>query len=483
MESLKKNFVYNIVYQILIIILPLITAPYIARVLGAENVGIYSYTYSIAYYFSIFAMLGISNHGNRMIASTKKNRDKMSVTFWSIYAVQFFTFVISIIAYVIYLATFAKDNKLILIIQTIYIISGMFDISWLFFGLEKFKITVTRNIIIKFLTVISIFLFVKTKNDLVQYTFIMVLGTLLSQIYLWKYVGKEVNSIKIDMNIIRENIKPILILFIPVLSFSIYKVMDKIMLGNMASYEQVGYYNNAEKITNIPMGIITALGAVMLPRMSTLIAEGENKKTEKYIIMSIKLVTVLASAIAFGLMGISDVFSPVFFGEDFSACAPIIILLSITVFFISWANVVRTQFLIPNHYDKIYIFSTIIGAIVNLVLNLIFIPKYQAMGAAIGTIAAEFTLMFIQAFSIRKDINIFKVIFRYLSFIILGLAMMLAVQTIGKLMGTSIKTLIVQIASGIVIYSIGALILLKIKNDELYQNISDTIFKMVKIKI
>lgn len=483
MESLKKNFVYNIVYQILIIILPLITAPYIARVLGAENVGIYSYTYSIAYYFSIFAMLGISNHGNRMIASTKKNKDKMSVTFWSIYAVQFFTFVISIIAYVIYLATFAKDNKLILIIQTIYIISGMFDISWLFFGLEKFKITVTRNIIIKFLTVISIFLFVKTKNDLVQYTFIMVLGTLLSQIYLWKYVGKEVNSIKIDMNIIRENIKPILILFIPVLSFSIYKVMDKIMLGNMASYEQVGYYNNAEKITNIPMGIITALGAVMLPRMSTLIAEGENKKTEKYIIMSIKLVTVLASAIAFGLMGISDVFSPVFFGEDFSACAPIIILLSITVFFISWANVVRTQFLIPNHYDKIYIFSTIIGAIVNLVLNLIFIPKYQAMGAAIGTIAAEFTLMFIQAFSIRKDINIFKVIFRYLSFIILGLAMMLAVQTIGKLMGTSIKTLIVQIASGIVIYSIGALILLKIKNDELYQNISDTIFKMIKIRI
>lgn len=483
MESLKKNFVYNIVYQILIIILPLITAPYIARVLGAENVGIYSYTYSIAYYFSIFAMLGISNHGNRMIASTKKNKDKMSVTFWSIYAIQFFTFVISIIAYVIYLTTFAKDNKLILVIQTIYIISGMFDISWLFFGLEKFKITVTRNIIIKLLTVLSIFLFVKTKNDLVQYTFIMVLGTLLSQIYLWKYVGKEVNSIKIDMNIIRENIKPILILFIPVLSFSIYKVMDKIMLGNMASYEQVGYYNNAEKITNIPMGIITALGAVMLPRMSTLIAEGENKKTEKYIIMSIKLVTVLASAIAFGLMGISDVFSPVFFGEDFSACAPIIILLSITVFFISWANVVRTQFLIPNHYDKIYIFSTIIGAIVNLVLNLIFIPKYQAMGAAIGTIAAEFTLMFIQAFSIRKDINIFKVMFRYLSFIILGLTMMLAVQTIGKLMGTSIKTLIVQIASGIVIYSIGALILLKIKNDELYQNISDTIFKMIKIKI
>ena len=483
MESLKKNFVYNIIYQILIIILPLITAPYIARVLGAENVGIYSYTYSIAYYFSIFAMLGISNHGNRMIASTKKDKDKMSVTFWSIYAIQFFAFIISIVTYVIYLFLFAKENKLIFIIQTIYIISGMFDISWFFFGLEKFKITVIRNIIIKFLTVISIFLFVKTKNDLAQYTLIMVLGTLLSQIYLWKYLWKEVNSIKIDKDIIRENIKPILILFIPVLSFSIYKVMDKIMLGNMANYEQVGYYNNAEKITNIPMGIITALGAVMLPRMSTLIAEGENKKTERYIIMSIKLVTVLASAIAFGLMGISKVFTPIFFGESFSACAPIIILLSITVFFISWANVVRTQFLIPKHYDKIYIFSTIIGAVVNLTLNLIFIPKYQAMGAALGTIAAEFSLMFIQAFSIRKDINVFKVIFEYLAFIILGLLMMIIVQIIGEIMGTNIKTIILQILSGIIIYCIGALIILKIKNDELFQNIRDIIFKTLKIRI
>lgn len=483
MESLKKNFIYNIIYQILTIILPLITAPYIARVLGAENVGIYSYTYSIAYYFLIFAMLGISNHGNRMIAATRKDKDKMSVTFWSIYSIQFITFFISIIAYIIYLIGFARDNKIIFIIQTFYIFSGMFDISWLFFGLEKFKITVTRNIIIKLLTVVSIFLFVRDSNDLIAYTIIMVFGTLFSQVYLWRYIKKEVNKIQIDKKIIKENIRPILILFIPVLSFSIYKVMDKIMLGNMCNYTQVGYYNNAEKIINIPMGIITALGTVMLPRMSNLIASGDTKTSKKYINLSLKLVTLLASAIAFGLMGVSKVFTPIFFGKEFSACSPIITMLSITVFFVSWANVVRTQYLIPNHYDKVYISSTICGALINLILNIIFIPKYQAAGASIGTIAAEFTLMFIQIMAIRKKINVFKVIFEYFSFILLGLLMMIFVQMLGNYMGISVTTLILQILLGGCIYCVGSLILLKIKNDEIYKILSDIFFKITSIRI
>lgn len=129
--------------------------------------------------------------------------------------------------------------------------------------------------------------------------------------------------------------------------------MDKIMLGNMSSYEQVGFYNNAEKIINIPMGIITALGTVMLPRMSNIVAKGDKEKTSDYIRISIKLVTLLSSAIAFGLMGISNVLSPVFFGEEFTACGDIIKFLSVTVFFIAWANVIRTQYLIPNLFVRI----------------------------------------------------------------------------------------------------------------------------------
>lgn len=486
MESVKKNFFYNIVYQILIVILPLITAPYISRTLGATAVGIYSYTYSVAYYFLLIAMLGIGNHGNRTIAANRDNKDKLNKSFSAIYSLQFITFSCAIIIYIVYIFFKVKENMMISCIQLLYIISGMFDVSWLFFGLEKFKITVSRNIIIKFITVICMFIFVHNPDDLWKYTLIMALGTLISQGYLWFYVKKEVSFIWVGYKEILKNFKPVLILFIPVFAYSIYKVMDKIMLGNMSDYDQVGFYNNAEKIINIPMGIITALGTVMLPRMSNMIANGEKGKTEQYIRISIKLVTIIASAIAFGLMGISNIFTPIFFGDGFDACSTIIVLLSITVFFISWANIVRTQYLIPNHYDKIYLSSTIIGAILNLIINLLLIPSFKANGAAIGTIIAEFSVMVIQIIAIRKELPVYKYIFSYIPILIIGLFMMGTVYFWGNLLGISIVTLIVQILVGGIVFCMMLTLYLLIIKDELSQiglNMIKEIIKKYKNKL
>lgn len=237
MSSVKKNFVYNILYQLLVILLPLVTAPYISRTLGAKAVGIYSYINSIAYYFLLFAMLGISNHGNRSIASVRDDKQKLNKCFWEIYSIQFFTYLIAIIGYIAYIIFFVNANKVIFLIQIIYVISGLFDISWLFFGLEKFKITVLRNTIIKIFTLICIFIFVKEPGDLWKYTLIFSLGTFLSQFYLWFNIKDYIYLEKIQFKNVKKHIKPILILFIPVISYSIYKVMDKIMIGAMSSYE------------------------------------------------------------------------------------------------------------------------------------------------------------------------------------------------------------------------------------------------------
>ena len=248
MGTVQKNFLYNVVYQILVILLPLITAPYISRTLGATAVGIYSYTNSVAYYFLMAAMLGISNHGNRSVAGTRDNQKKLNHIFSSIYSLQFLTFTVVIVGYVIYIFLFCKDNKVIATLQIFYVLSGLFDVSWLFFGLEKFKLTVTRNSLIKLGTVLCMFIFVHTPDDLWKYTLIMSVGTLFGQIYLWAYVNKYVKFEKVRVKDIFENVKPVLILFVPVLAYSIYKMMDKIMLGNMSTYAEVGYYQNAEKI-------------------------------------------------------------------------------------------------------------------------------------------------------------------------------------------------------------------------------------------
>lgn len=480
MKSLQKNFLYNVLYQILLVILPLITAPYISRTLGATAVGVYSYTYSVAYYFLLIAMLGIGNHGNRSVAAVRDDREKLNKTFSSIYSLQVMTFSIAILVYAFYLVLFVKDNRLIVLLQLIYVTSGLFDIGWLFFGLEQFKLTVARNTLIKISTVVLMFVFVHKPSDLWKYTLIMSAGTLFSQAYLWLYVKKYVSFKKCSVKEIASNIKPVLILFIPVLAYSIYKVMDKIMLGNMSSYDQVGFYNNAEKIINIPMGIITALGTVMLPRMSNIVANGDKKRVDDYIRISAKLVTLLSSAIAFGLMGVSSVLAPVFFGDEFIACGEIIRLLSVTVFFIAWANVIRTQYLIPNKRDSIYLTSTMVGAILNLIINWMLIPKYQANGAAFGTIVAEFSVMLVQMVAVKNELPMRKYIMSYSPILIIGLIMVVLVDRIGIKLGVSVSTLAIQILAGGFFFCIATIAYLRISNDEMWRLGVDSIKKRKK---
>ena len=480
MKSLQKNFLYNVLYQILLVILPLITAPYISRTLGATAVGVYSYTYSVAYYFLLIAMLGIGNHGNRSVAAVKDDREKLNKTFSSIYSLQVMTFSTAILAYAFYLVLFVKDNRLIVLLQLIYVTSGLFDIGWLFFGLEQFKLTVARNTLIKISTVVLMFVFVHKPSDLWKYTLIMSAGTLFSQAYLWLYVKKYVSFKKCSVKEIASNIKPVLILFIPVLAYSIYKVMDKIMLGIMSSYDQVGFYNNAEKIINIPMGIITALGTVMLPRMSNIVANGDKKRVDDYIRISAKLVTLLSSAIAFGLMGVSSVLAPVFFGDEFIACGEIIRLLSVTVFFIAWANVIRTQYLIPNKRDSIYLTSTMVGAILNLIINWMLIPKYQANGAVFGTIVAEFSVMLVQMVAVKNELPMRKYIMSYSPILIIGLTMAVLVDRIGIKLGVSISTLAIQILAGGFFFCILTIAYLRISNDEMWRLGVDSIKKRKK---
>ena len=220
MSSVKKNFLYSILYQMLVLIVPLITTPYVSRTVGAEGIGVYTYTYSIAYYFVLIAMLGINNYGNRTIAKVRDDKEKMSDTFISIYTLQFVMSMIMIFIYVIYVLFFANEYKWMHVIQMIYMISVIFDINWFYFGLEKFKITITRNIIIKIISTIFIFVFVKERADLWKYTIIMTTSTLITQMYLWVILKKNVyiskERIQKNYKDALKHLKPTLILFIPV---------------------------------------------------------------------------------------------------------------------------------------------------------------------------------------------------------------------------------------------------------------------------
>lgn len=416
MKRENKNFLYNVIYQLLIYIFPLITVPYTSRILGASNIGIYSYTYSIISFFMLIAMLGINNYGNRAISRVRDDKDKTSYTFCSIYYLQLMLAIIVLIVYLIYVIFFCNEYKLIFLLQTFNLFSTLFDINWFYFGLEKFKLTITRNIIIKVISTILIFIFVKSKSDLWIYTLIMSISILISQLYLVGILHKYITLRKIPVKECLKNLKGCAILFIPVLAYGIYRIIDKAMLGAF-SVTELGYFENAEKIINLPIAIITALGTVMLPHMSY-VMQNKKENVKNKIYESMKLALLLAITMSVCLMFISNEAAIIIFGEEFVKSGTIMKLLATTIVASAWANVIRTQYLIPLGNDKIYVSSTIGGAIINLLLNLLLISRFGAYGACVGTIAAEWFVMIYQSIMTRKQLEMKKYFHLFIDYLI-----------------------------------------------------------------
>lgn len=476
MSSLKKNLAYNVAYQILVIILPLITAPYVSRVLGADGLGTYSYIFSIVTYFGLFGMLGIANHGNRSVALVRDNRQKVSEAFSNTYIIQLCTTVIALLLYFLFIYCWFSGDKTIAYIESIIVLSYVLDITWFFFGLEQFAVTVTRNAIIKIATVVAIFIFVRSREDLWIYALIMSCGILFSQIYLWLRIRKYADFCKPSWSQVKSNIKPVLMLFIPAIAYSIYKLLDKVMLGAMSSMSQVGLFDNAEKIINIPSSLITAFGTVMMPRITVLLGTGDEHRISYLNKISVRYFTLLVVGAAFGLAGICNVLAPVYFGSEFVGSAPIIAGLGFSLIFVTWANVIRTQYLIPNKLDKPYVISSVIGALANLAVNIILIPKFAGIGAMIGTIIAEFTVFFVQLILVRRSFPMSQYLQPVLFLFPIGMIMFAVVYWIGAYMGNTIITLIIQILVGGFLYLSGSMVYLKVIHDEFFEKLTSRIF-------
>lgn len=452
MDSIKKNFIYNSIYQIMIMFIPLITTPYISRVLGASGIGTYSYAYSIANYYVLFIMLGLNNYGNRSIAKVRDEKIELEKTFWSIYSMQFVLGIFLNIIYLLYCFIFSANSHVSLAVS-FYVISACFDVNWFFFGLEKFKLTVIRNTIIKILTTICIFLFVKESTDIIIYCLIMTIGLLASQLALWPYILRNINFYKPTIKEIIVHIKPNLFLFLTVIAVSLFKIMDKVMLGIMTTTTEVGYYESAERIIAIPTALITSLGTVMLPRMTNMI-NNNNKQDKKLIYWSMLFAMFISTSMCFGIMGVSKEFVPLFYGNGFEKCIDLFIILLPTCIFMAFANVIRTQYLLPHQMDKDYVISAFLGAGVNLTVNWIFIPLYGCMGAAIGTFFAEAIVCLYQAYAVRKYLPIKKYFYKSLYFIFAGLFMFLIIFNIDVGNMTIFVELFVKILIGIVLYFI-----------------------------
>ena len=477
-KSVTKNYIYNLAYQILIIILPVITTPYISRVLGVENIGIYSYTLSISTFFILFGSLGIALYGKREIAYLQKDKEKYTIAFWEILILRVITMSISLIVFCL---TFVRNGDYqnyfkILILE---IIANCIDISWFFQGLEEFKKTVIRNMLVKLISVVCIFIFVKTRQDLTKYFVIYVLSVLIGNGSLWLYLPKFLTKVSMKQLNVKKHFKPTFSLFIPQIAVEIYTILDRTMIGLIIhDKSEVGFYDQSQKIIKMLLTVITSLGTVMLPRIANNYANGKKKKIVKYMKKSFNMVFFLCFPMIFGIISVSDLFVPKFFGEGYDKVAVLMNLISPVILAIGLSNVIGTQYLLPTKRQKEYTVSVTCGAIINFIINISLIWNYGAIGASIGTLIAEFTVTLVQMFFIRKDFNIWKIIKSSRNYLFASGIMFVVCLVIKSIVRKPYFSMALQVAIGGIVY----LTILIILEDKFVFEIIDRIRKKVKIK-
>lgn len=467
MNKVKKNILYNLAYQILVLIVPLITSPYISRTLGAEGLGTYSYVSSVAYYFFILVTLGLSNYGNRSIAKCGDNEKERSKIFCSIYAMQLICGGIVLASYLVYLLFFAEKIYITyFLIYSLYILGAVVDVNWFFWGMQEFQLTTKRNTIVKLLTVVSVFLFVRNESALIGYVFIVAGSTLFSNLILWTRIPRYVSFSKPTWKDVSSHFKPNFVLFVPVLAISIYRVMDKIMIKELSGVMQNGYYENADRIITISMTAFSAVATVMMPAISNMVASGDNDRLKKILRDMMQVIMCLSIAMTFGLIAVAREFAPLFFGSQFIETGYLMMGLAPTIILSGWKNVLRSQYLIPYEKDKAYVFSLILGAVANVICNSIFIPQYGARGAVLGTLVAETVGFIIQTYVAGQDVCIPEMFKDAVLFIPDGLLMGVAVHYILKVLPENFIGVLLAIFSGAILYLILVMVTLYVFNRE-----------------
>ena len=396
-----KNYLYNLSYQILTIILPIITVPYVTRIFTSEDLGNYGFYNSIVSYFSLFAMLGIGIYGTKQIAAARN----VSSTFWNIYAIQLTAGILALFVYVITLVSIPKMSGMVPIILGIVLLTKMIDISWLFTGKEDFKKITLRNTMVKVAGVISIFTFIKSSEDLYLYIFLLVIFDFLGQFLMWIPAKKFIKRPSFDTKIIKKNLHPIVLLFLPQVAISLYVVLDRTLLGLLGSYSDVGIYEQGQKLTSILLTVVSSLGAVMLPRVANLLSERKEKEAQNMVRFSFILYNLIIFPMIFGLIAINEIFVKLFLGQNFQDVKYVLYIIVFNIMFIGWTNILGYQVLVVRNKNKEFMLSTTIPAIVSVAVNITVIPFFGYIGASITSVVVEFLVFAIQWYYSRNIIN------------------------------------------------------------------------------
>ena len=451
-KSITKHYIYNASYQVLTLITPLITTPYLSRVLGANGIGIYSFTASIVTYFTMFATLGTLTYGNREISYLQDDRKARSQVFWEIEILSIITTLLSLLAYILFVFWAIEEHHVIYIAQIFTILSAAVDIVWMLQGMEEFGKVIRRNIFFKLLLIIYIFTFVKSKEDLILYIIGNVIITFIGQLSIWMYLPRFVDLPEWKTIRPLRHLKGTLVLFLPTIAISIYTVLDKTMIGIFSNSYENGYYEQGLMLSKTVLTIVTSLGTVMIPRLGYHHNRKEHEEVKNLLYQSYQFVWFLGIPLCFGVAGIAENVVPWFYGDGFLKLTQLLPILCLLIPIIGLSNVTGMQYLVTTRREKFLTISVCIGAVVNFVLNLFLIPQWSALGAACASVVAEFVITGVQFVFIYKEISVARVLLCSRKYFFAGTVMLFLLRIENEYLLPSFLNTALMIISGAITY-------------------------------
>lgn len=443
----------------LVLLTPLITTPYLSRVLGAEGIGTVSFVESIVYYFVLFATLGITTYGQREISYVRDDYKLRTKVFWETKILEIIISIFVLGLYIIFSSV--QQNKFMYYIFSFYILAVTVDVVWLFQGLEEFGKIVIRNLFFKLVSIIYIFTTVHNEKDILKYVFGLAFFLFLSNLSLCGYLKGYIGIPKWKYIRPFRNIKIVISMFVPTIAISIYTVLDKTMIGLITKDAiQNGYYEQAIKISRMVLTIVTSLGTVMIPRIGYYFGKGDIEQINTFMYRAYRFVWFIGVPLCFGIVATASNFVPWFYGNSYSEVILLLKVLSFLILAIGINNVTGMQYLIPTKRQNTFTVTVLVGAVTNLVLNIILIGRLQALGAAIASVAAETTIALVQLFIIRKELSILKIFKCSLNYLLAGIFMLLVLIFLGEYLEPNIFNSFIMILIGAFIY-FGVLLLIR----------------------
>lgn len=460
-RSLVKNSIYNVFYKLLNVLFPLVSATYVARVILAKGVGEVAYAQNIVSYFSTIAALGIPNYGTREIAKFKNNLEKRNIVFSELFIINFISTIICTIAYYFMISTLEVfQNQLALFnIIGLTIIFNIFNVDWFYQGEEEFKYIATRSFVIKLLSLIAIFLFVKDQSGVIAFALISTIAVVGNN--LLNIINLKKHHVKLSIKHLRfrHHMKPILYLLMSVISVEIYTMLDTTMIGMLGNAKQVAYYTNSMKLVKILISVITSIGSVLLPRMMLYHSLGKIDECSHIVskVTSIMLILFIPSQI--GIFMLAHNITLILFGSSFLPAVKTLQICSFLICGLGFSNLFGTQVLLTFSAEKKLLISTLFGAAVNVLLNLILIPSFAQNGAALASVISETTVTIISIYYAVRFINI-KLDKQFIIATLISNICLIAVLSLLSIVVTSpLLNLIFSVSLGAFIYFIINMIL------------------------